>query len=413
MRTAIDAVTVWTGSDGVTENARIEIEDDRIVGIERAGASSADRVIDGRGSWVVPGLIDSHLHIWGIRSSNPVNWVVDPLGVRPFRAISDLRKILDAGFTTVREAGGQMGPSIKKAIDEGSLVGPRIYPAHLGLSSTGGHGDCHSLPLEWVEDRPYMATIADGSDEVRRAVRLVSRSGGQWVKVWASGAIALSDNDAPDQLHYSVEELRVLCDEAHALGMPVGAHAEFPSAINACIDAGVDVIEHGFILDEETCDNLVRNDVPVVTTMALLRRYLRWNGPEITPEQVAMARELLPQIQASARLAHSKGVTLAMGSDSFAEPLTPFGANAEELLALAEAGIPNEDCLRAATVNGAKVLRMEDEIGSIKPGYFADLVMLGKTSPLDDLTQITDTHNISMVLKGGTPVAGTRMETTW
>ncbi|HRN28968.1 MAG TPA: amidohydrolase family protein [Terrimesophilobacter sp.] len=413
MRIALNAVTVWTGHDGVVEDARIEIENHRIVGIEHSGSSKADRVIDGAGSWVIPGLIDSHLHIWGIRSSNPVNWVVDPMGVRPFRAMADLRKILNAGFTTVREAGGQMGPSIKKAIDEGSLIGPRVYPAHLGLSSTGGHGDCHSLPLEWVEDRPYMATIADGGDAVRRAVRRVSREGGRWVKVWASGAIALSDNDAPDQLHYSVEELRILCEEAHALGMPVGAHAEFPSAINACIDAGVDVIEHGFILDEQTCDNLVKNDVPIVTTMALLRRYLRWDGPEITPEQVAMARELLPQIQASARLAHSKGVTLAMGSDSFAEPLTPFGANAEELLALSEAGIPNEDCLRAATINGAKVLRMENEIGSIKPGHFADLVMLGTASPLDDLTQVTDTNNISMVIKGGEPIAGTRVSATW
>ena len=408
-RTTVNAVNIWTGDGQVHENARIEIEDGRFVGIERAGSSTADRVIEGNGSWVIPGLVDSHLHIWGIRSSNPVNWVVDPQGIRPFRAVSDLRKVLDAGFTTVREAGGVMGPSIRNAIAEGSIVGPRVYPAHLGLSSTGGHGDCHSLPTDWVEEKPYMATIADGADAVRRAVRLASRNGGEWVKIWASGAIAMSDNDAPDQLHYSAEEIRIICEEAHALGMPVGAHAEFPSAINVCIEAGVDVIEHGFILDEATCANLVAHDVPVVTTMALLRRYLRWDGPELTAAQVAMARELLPQIQASAKLAFESGVTLAMGSDSFAEPLTPFGANAEELLALNEAGIPIEDCLKTATVNGAKVLRMESSIGSISEGKFADLVMLGTTSPLEDLSQVTDVANIALVMKEGVPVAGSRV----
>lgn len=404
-RISLNAVNVWTGTGETLENVRIEIEDGRFAGIERAGSSGADRVIDGGGAWVLPGLVDSHLHIWGIRSSNPVNWVVDPQGIRPFRAISDLRKVLEAGFTTVREAGGVMGPSIRDAIAEGSVIGPRVYPAHLGLSSTGGHGDCHSLPTGWVEEKPYMATLADGGDAVRRAVRLASRHGGEWIKIWASGAIALSDNDAPDQLHYSVDEIRIICEEAHALGMPVGAHAEFPSAINACIDAGVDVIEHGFILDDETCANLIAHDVPVVTTMALLRRYLRWDGPEITPAQVAMARELLPQIQRSAKLAYDRGVTLAMGSDSFAEPLTPFGANAEELLALHEAGIPIEACLEAATVNGAKVLRMEDRIGSISRGKLADLVMLGTTSPLDDLTQVTEPSRISMVMKEGEIVA--------
>lgn len=407
MRTAINNVTVWTGTGEVIENARVEMENGKFIDITTAGPSTADALFEGGGRWLIPGLIDSHLHLWGVRSSNPANWVVDPMDIRPFRAMADLKKILRAGFTTVREAGGQMGPAIRDAIAEGSLVGPRVHPAYLGLSSTGGHGDCHSLPLEWVRDRPYMAQIADGRDEVRKAVRTVARSGGEWVKVWASGAIAMSDKDAPDQLHYSIEELRVIAEEAHTLGMKVGAHVEFPSAMHACIDAGFDVVEHGFIMDEEIIGRLVENDIPVVTTMALLRRYLRWEGPEVTPAQVALARELLPQIQHSAKMAFERGVTLAMGSDSFAEPLTPFGANAEELLALAEAGIPLEACLKAATVNGAKVLGRENEIGSIEVGKLADAVLLGSVSPLEDLMQVADVNNINGVFLGGQPVLDT------
>src|SRR5690606_32331206 len=168
---------LWTGLDGIVENARIEIEEGIIRGIEKAGPTSAEEVIDGRGAWVIPGLIDSHMHVWGIRSANPVNWVVDPMAIRPFRAMADLRKVLAAGFTTIREAGGVLGPAVRDAVTEGSVIGPRVYPSHLGLSSTGGHGDCHSLPVEWVHARPYMATLADGGDEVRRAVRSACRNG--------------------------------------------------------------------------------------------------------------------------------------------------------------------------------------------------------------------------------------------
>ncbi|UOQ61820.1 amidohydrolase family protein [Leucobacter rhizosphaerae] len=409
MSTRITQVNVWHATGEVSRGATIIIRD----GVFVLGGAEPDEAfehdIDGDGRWLIPGLIDSHMHIWGVRSSNPANWVVDPLGIRPFRAVADLEKVLRAGFTTVREAGGVMGPSIRDAIEEGAILGPRVVPAYLGLSSTGGHGDCHSLPIEWVRDRPYMATVCDGTTEIRKAVRTVLREGGEWVKVWASGAIALSDNDAPDQLHFSVDELRVLCEEAHALGLRVGAHVEFPSAIEACLEAGIDVIEHGFILDETTISSILEHDVPIVTTMALLRRYLRWVGPEITEAQREMARELLPRIMDSARRAHEAGVMLAMGSDSFAEPLTPFGANAEEMLALSEAGIPVEDCLRAATINGAKVMGREQQLGSIEEGKLGDCVLLGRISPLDDLMQVADPENIALVIKGGVPVAGHSM----
>lgn len=409
----LDRVTIWSPDlDEPREGAAVLVHDDKIVDILDAGSATDAQRIDCGDRWLLPGFIDCHAHLWGARSANHVHWVTDPRTLASFRAVGDIGRILDAGFTTVREAGGSLGPAMRDAVAEGEIRGPRIFPAYLGISRTGGHGDCHSLPIGWVRDQPYMATIADGVDEVRRAVRTVSREGGQWVKIWASGAIAMSDNDAPEDLHFSMDELETICAEAHAIGMKVGAHVEFPAAIQACVKAGVDVVEHGFVLDEDTAQLLATENVPVVSTMALLHRYLRWSGPGITAEQVEMARQLLPRIHASAKLAHDVGVTLAIGSDSFAEPLTPYGRNAEELLALAEAGLPARACLEALTINGASVLGMEDTLGSITPGKIADLVLAGTENPLDDLDTLVGPERASLVLRSGVPVAGTGLRTT-
>lgn len=406
----LDNVTIWSAHlREPLEGAAVVVSDGTIVDVAAAGtpAPTDARVIDCGGRWLLPGFVDSHAHLWGARSADHVTWMTDPRTLASFRAVGDLGKVLDSGFTTLREAGGPLGPALATAVAEGSIRGPRIFPAYLGISRTGGHGDCHSLPLQWVKDRPYMATIADGPTEVRKAVRTVSREGGRWVKIWASGAIAMSDNDNPEDLHLAVDELDTIVAEAHAIGMKVGAHVEFPSAIRACLEAGVDVIEHGFMLDEETVAMMVERGVPMVATMALLHRYLRWEGKGITDEQVAKARQLLPGIHASAKLAYDAGVTIAVGSDSFADHLTPYGQGAEEVLALNEAGVPAHACLEALTLNGAKVIGNDDAVGSVEVGKIADLVVAGHTSPLDDLASIVGPENVALVVRDGQVVAGT------
>lgn len=407
----IEHATLWSPDlEEPIEDATVVVENGRIAEVgSRLSARSSDLVIDAGGRWLLPGFVDSHLHLWGSRSANHVHWVTDPRKLASFRAVGDLGRILDAGFTTVREAGGPIGPALRDAVQQGEIRGPRVVPAYLGISRTGGHGDCHSLPLEWVKEQPYMAQIADGQDEVRKAVRTVGREGGEWIKIWASGAIALSDNDSPEHLHFAQDELDAIVAEAHAIGMKVGAHVEFPEAIRTCVRAGVDVVEHGFVLDQETVDLMAERDVALVATMALLHRYLRHEGDGITAAQVAMARELLPRVHESAKLAYDTGVTIALGSDSFAEPLTPYGRGAEELLALNEAGVPADACLRALTINGARVIGREDRIGSVEPGKVADLVLAGTASPLDDLNTLVGPEQISLVFRDGVPVGGTAL----
>ncbi len=405
----LDHVNVWSGEREVPlRDAAVVVVDGTIAEITAAGAAPERGVhVDGGGRWLLPGFVDSHCHLWGARSADHVTWMTDPRKLASFRAVGDLGRMLDAGFTTVREAGGPLGPALASAVEEGSIRGPRVFPAYLGISRTGGHGDCHSLPLQWVKDQPYMATIADGPTEVRKAVRTVAREGGKWVKIWASGAIAMSDHDNPEDLHFAPDELETIVREAHAIGMKVGAHVEFPSAIRSCLEAGVDVIEHGFVLDDEAVATMASRGVPMVATMALLHRYLRWEGKGITDEQVAKARQLLPRIHASAKLAHEAGVTIAVGSDSFADHLTPYDRGAEEVLALQEAGLPPHECLRALTCNGAEVVGEADRIGTIEVGKAGDLLLLGHQSPLEDLETVIGPEKVSLVVRGGRIVGGT------
>jgi imidazolonepropionase-like amidohydrolase len=410
-----DHVTLWSPHLAEPlEDAAVVVDGAVIEAVVAGGAAApaGARVVDCGGRWLLPGFVDSHAHLWGARSADHVTWMTDPRKLASFRAVGDLANVLSAGFTTLREAGGPLGPALATAVAEGSIRGPKIFPAYLGISRTGGHGDCHSLPLNWVKDQPYMATIADGPVEVRKAVRTVAREGGKWVKIWASGAIAMSDNDNPEDLHFAKDELDTIVAEAHAIGMRVGAHVEFPSAIKACLEAGVDVVEHGFVLDEDTVALMADRGVAMVATMALLHRYLRWEGKGITDEQVAKARALLPRIHRGAKLAYDGGVTIAVGSDSFAEQLTPYTRGAEEVLALREAGLPPQACLEALTINGATVVGNADSIGSVEIGKAADLVLAGRTNPLDELESIVGPEKISLVVKDGQIVAGTGLRSS-
>lgn len=406
MRVCVDNVHVWTGLPGSRlQNQAIEIEDEVIRAIVPAGESSAPVVIDGRGRWVIPGLIDCHMHFFGARQSDPVNWCLDDPIRATVRAAGDARRLLEAGFTAVRDAGSRAGPALRDGIAAGEIPGPRVCAAWLGISRTGGHGDVHSLPLEVVRDNPFMALIADGPDECRSAVRRIARAGADWVKVWATGGV-LSERDNPRHTHMLPHELEVIVAEAHEVGLRVGAHCEGLAATKACVAAGVDTIEHGFYLDEEVCAAMAERGVALVSTVSFICRTAEWRGDEVPRYAREEARTVVDDCLRSLKLAYDHGVTIAMGTDTFSEPLTPFGRNAEELVALMDAGVSAESALCAATSTAARILQMEDEIGTLEPGKHADLLLLGDTCPLDDLKLLTDPEQINLVMQRGVPVGG-------
>jgi imidazolonepropionase-like amidohydrolase len=405
-RITLRNATVWTGSGPVRERHDIVIDSGLISGISATG-KPVDRgvVIECDGRWVLPGLIDCHMHFFGARSPDPVYWSLDPPVRSALRAAADAERLLKSGLTTVRDAGSRVGVALQDAIEEGEVRGPRVFPAHLGISRTGGHGDVHSLPLEWVREHPFMALVVDGPDECRRAVRTIARSGARWVKIWATGGV-LSERDDPRHSHLTPAELEVIVGEAHAVGLPVGAHCEGLEATKDCVAAGVDTIEHGFYLDEEVCRAMADRGIPLVSTLAFLHRTAENRGGEVPQYAIDKAQEILEDAVMSVRMAYELGVPIAMGTDTFAEPLTPFGLNTEELLYLHRAGVSPQDALRAATSVAAKVVGRADALGLIDVGRVADLVVLREGSPLDDLGTAVGAEQMALVIKAGRIVAG-------
>jgi imidazolonepropionase-like amidohydrolase len=408
-RVVLRDASVYTGTkEGVIESCDVVVIDGVIRALgERSGVND-DTVVNCRGRWVLPGLIDCHMHFLGARSPDPLQWTVDDPVTSALLATADARKLLAAGFTAVRDAGSRVGPRLREAIASGELVGPRIYTSFLGISRTGGHGDAHGIPLEWVKDNPFMALIADGEDECRRAVRTIARSGADWVKVWATGGV-LSERDDPRHTHLDRSELETIVAEAHSVGLPVGAHCEGLEGTRECLRAGVDAIEHGFFVDDDIAAEMAARQVPLVSTLAFLARTAHEQTATGTPEYAAAkAKEMLEHAAASLLLAYKAGAPIAMGTDTFAEPLTPFGRNAEELLALRDAGLPPEECIAAATSTASKLLRLDDLVGTVAVGKRADLIVLGEVSPLDDLGALVGAERMSVVIKDGEIVAGRR-----
>jgi imidazolonepropionase-like amidohydrolase len=369
------------------------------IGPERSVSGGRDwRVVDADGHTVIPGLIDAHVHFFGSRSADPMMWAIEPRMLNCARAVADARKLLDHGFTTVRDVGSQNGVAIKRAFDEGSILAPRTVPAHLGLSMTCGHGDVHNLPSTWLCGCSAMAFIVDGADNIRKAVRQTVRDGADVIKIWTSGG-TMSERDSLEDQHFSDEEIATAVSEAHALRRKIASHAEGLLGARASIRAGVDSIEHGFVLDEACCAEMKAKGIFLVPTLALLDRVVNTPG---VPEYAR--KKALPMFEAhlaSFRLAVSMGVRIGSGCDAFADPVTAFGPyNLREIELLQQAGLSELDALRAATSSNAELLGLEADVGALEAGRLADVLVV-KGDLTTSVSPLTDPDNLSMVMQGG------------
>jgi len=383
------------------EKSAVLVEDGRIAWIkpERQVAVGRDwTVIDATGCTVLPGLIDAHMHFFGSRSPDPMMWAIEEKMLNGVRAVSDARKLLDHGFTSVRDLGSRNGVAIKRAVDEGSILGPRTCPAHMGLSMTCGHGDVHNLPSEWLCGCSGMAFIVDGTDNVRKAVRQSVRDGADVVKIWTTGG-TMSERDSLEDQHFSDDEILIAVAEAHALRRKIASHAEGALGAKASIRAGVDSIEHGFDLDEESCEQMKRKGIFLVPTLALLDRVVHTPG---VPEYAkAKARPMFDMHLASFRRAMEMGVRIGSGSDSFSDPVTPFGPyNLREIELLQECGLSALGALRAATSSNAELLGVDRQVGSLEPGKLADIIVV-RGDLTESVKPLTDPDNLAAVMQGG------------
>ena len=375
------------------------IDGDRIVELAPTSVPDDAQVVDVGDLTLLPGLMDMEVNLlMGGPDHGLLASVQDDPAVKTLRAVANARRTLRSGFTTVRnlglfiQTGGiLLDVALGKAVDRGWIVGPRIVPAGHAISPTGGHLDPtmfqafapHVLPVTLEEG------IADGVSEVRKAVRYQIKYGAQLIKMCASGGVMSHTGPAGAQ-QYSNDEMAAIADEAHRAGLRVAAHAHGDEGIRAAIEAGIDCIEHGSLMSDETLDLMVERGTFLVPTTYLADGM---DTSHAAPELQAKAAEVFPRAKATISKAIEKGARIATGSDA---PAIPHGRNAKELIALVDRGMTPLQAIRASTVVSAELIDVDDR-GRLAPGLLADVIGV----PGDPTSDITLTEQVAFVMKGG------------
>jgi imidazolonepropionase-like amidohydrolase len=388
----IDAVSPEPLRDGV-----VLVEDGTITDIGPADRVSvpndAVRIELGERT-LLPGMMDVHVHLSGSRSYNEA---ATPQDLLVLRAAEDCCRLIDAGFTTVRDVGSMIALSLRRAIADGVITGPRIYAAGPIISQTGGHGDAHHLPLEEARRRRN-AIIADGPDQCRQAVRQAVRAGADLIKICTTGGVG-SMMDDPEDEHFTAEEIAAIVDEAHRARRRVASHAQGKAGILAAVRGGVDSIEHGYYLDEECAAEMRERGTHFVPTLALVEVYKRAvaNPHDMPPWRLRKQQAAIPAIEREFPLACRSGLTVATGSDYSGSPLRRHGDNADEPITMVQHGLAPLEAIRAATIQSARIIGVENSVGSLEPGKQADLIALDG----DPLTDINALRRVAFVMQAG------------
>jgi len=376
-------------------------------------AASAPPAVPGvpvsRAVTVLPGLWDCHGHFLGTRSFDLGQLVLEPLALRGARSARDLRAALDAGVTSVREVGG-LGVDLARAVAEGVLDGPSIYAAGAILSTTGGHGDLHAYPLEWMVSWAGQAgtmRLADGPDDCARAVREQLRRNAKVIKVCASGGV-LSEVDDPIHQQFTLAELRAMVEVAGLADRVVAAHCHGKPGIMAALQAGVRTIEHGTYLDDECCDAMRETGAILVPTRTIVEDILA--NKDDVPDYARVKLEAIADTHAQAvTLAYERGVTIAMGTDiGLTGPDLPnsWGQNGSEPGYLVKLGLTPLEAIEASTATGPLTLGPQaPRSGQLAEGYDADVITLD-ADPLDSIGVLADPEHVTGVWTRGRAVKG-------
>ncbi|MBD3836291.1 amidohydrolase family protein [Brevundimonas sp.] len=362
------------------------------------GDATQGRIVDLREAFVLPGLIDSHVHLTGQQNPNArLENVTQSDADQAMIGARYARRTLMAGFTTVADLGASNEAifALREAVRRGDVPGPRIIAAGSAVSIHGGHGDINGY-REDVMHLLSSESICSGPEDCMRAVRTQVRAGADIIKITATGGV-LSNTAAGLAQQFSDPELAAIVESAHRMGRQVTAHAHGVDGINAFLRAGGDSIEHGTYLDDQSIRLFKQHDAWLVPTLLAGDFVARIaSGPDnfFTPAQTAKALEAGPKMLDMARRAHEGGVRIAFGTDS---GVSAHGDNAQEFALLVRAGLTPLEAVQAATVGAAQHLRIAGEAGKIAPGMPADIVAVSG----DPLTDVTELERMRFVMKGG------------
>jgi len=398
MRTLFRGGKIFDGTGADAAPGDVVIESGSIVDV--GVGLDGDVAVDCTGKTVLPGLFDCHVHVMFSGNLDFVALLNQPFSYQFYEAVVNLRRTLQTGITTVRDAGGaDLG--VRQAVEDGLIAGPRMKIAISMLSQTGGHGDgwmACGLDLSGPAHPGMPAWIVDGPHEVRSRVRQVLRAGADQIKVAASGGV-LSPRSDPKRAQFQPDEIGEMVAEAAAAGTYVMAHAQSAEGIKNALRAGARSIEHGVFLDDQALELMAEAGAWLVPTLMAPAGVLEAaaRGDRMPDQILRKSQEVLEAHRASFRRAVAAGVRIAMGTDS---GVTPHGRNLRELGLMAEAGMAPAAVLHATTLSAARLMRLDETLGSLEKGKLADIVLIN-----GDAFDFTELQNrVSQVWKAGARV---------
>ena len=381
-------MTVIDGNGAIFEDTAVYVVDGRIAEIgdsARLGARARDstvRTIDGEGLTLMPGLVDAHVHLAG--GDYAPGREDEPLGLAALRTAEAARRTLDAGVTTIRVCASRdhLDIDLRTAIDAGAAIGPRTVACGRGITAPGGH--YHHTCIE-----------ARGASALEAAIAEHVERGADTIKLMLSPSMA-DGAEALQHAQFSLEETATAVAAAHRAGKPVASHATGIGGIRTSVAAGVDSVEHGFFLDEEQAALMHARGIYLVPTFSPAHYYAA--SPAADPLRAARALQFLPQHRQAFSTALAYGVPIAMGCDCGAQSGMPSGRNALELELMVRNGMSPMAALIAGTRESARLLRVDDRVGTVERGKVADLIAVAG-DPLADVRVLQ--HGIRMVVQGG------------
>lgn len=392
--------------DGLRETVRsqvtVTVAGDRIVAVTDGYvvAAPGDTVVDLRQATLLPGLMDMHVHITSEQSGAAgyaERFFLNPADVA-LRATTYARRTLMAGFTTVRDcgAGDKLNLALRDAVSKGWVEGPRIIAAG-SVTTTGGHGDGTNGLASELQDAldPHRLGSVNGADEMRRAVRQRYKDGADFIKIASTGGVLSLAKSGQAPL-FTDEELAAVVATARDYGMTVAAHAHGTDGMLRAVRAGVHSIEHGTYMSEEVMAAMREKGtwyVPTISAGRFVAEKAKVDGyfpAVVRPKAAAIG----PLLQETFTKAYRAGVKIAFGTD---QGVAPHGDNGLEFAYMVEAGMPPMEAIQSATIEAARLLGMDDQLGTVEPGKLADLVAV-PGDPTADIRQMT---NVTFVMKGG------------
>jgi imidazolonepropionase-like amidohydrolase len=394
---------VWDGTGSDPRAGTVVVRDGRIVAIQKASAAlptDAERV-DADGGLVMPGLIDCHVHLTSTGEANyELQRLKDLLPLQALRGAHSAKKMLMAGFTTVRDlsAPAFINVAIRQAFEQNLAVGPRVLAAGMSLTVPGGHGDSYYRPDVSVSREG----IVNGPEEARRTVREWVKMRVDLIKLLVTGGV-MTDGSEVGALQWTPDELQAAISQAHQLGKKVAGHCHGGIGVKEAVRAGIDTIEHGTMLDEEAVSLMAKNGTfHVPTIVAGHQIVVHGTAGGIAPHVVRKGEQIGEWHRKSVRMSRENGVKVAFGTDC-GTPFNRPGENAQELQLMVECGFTPAEALESATRIAAEACGLSDTIGTLAEGKAADIIVV-KGDPLNDARAVAESKNIAWVVKGGSVV---------